>query len=211
VAKTEEFRDMVEVIAGAALKNNTATIEDLLLAKVEGNSIGDLITEKIAKIGENISVRRFQIFGLSEGVVEAYIHGMGRIGVLVEVTGNAGNVLEIAKDVAMQVAAAKPEYVARDQVPVEAVEKEKEILKAQAINEGKPANIAEKMVTGRLEKYFKEICLLEQPFIKDTDINVQKVLEQNGLKVTRFVRYEMGEGLQKRENDLAAEVAAMTK
>jgi elongation factor Ts len=211
VAKTDEFMVFVEAVAGAILQSKPVSVDELLTVKFGSGTVGDLVTEKIAKIGENISVRRFEMFETSDGITESYIHGAGKIGVLVELKGNAGNISEIAKDVAMQVTAAKPEYVTRDQVSAEHVEKEREILKAQAINEGKPENIAEKMVAGRIEKYYKEICLLEQPFIKDTDINVKKMLEQNQAEVVRFVRFEMGEGLQKRENDLAAEVAAMQK
>lgn len=210
VAKTDEFKAFVDQIADAVLQGAPANMDELLQAKTGNGTLGDLVTEKIAKIGENISVRRFELFTTSEGVVEAYIHGAGRIGVLVELSGS-NNVLEVAKDVAMQVAASRPEYVTRDQVPAETVEKEKEILVAQAVNEGKPANIAEKMVAGRIEKFFKEICLVEQPFIKDPDMNVQKMLDQTQVKVSRFARFEMGEGLQKKENDFAAEVEAMQK
>lgn len=210
VAKTDEFKAFVDQIANAILQDSPANMEELLQAKTGAGTVGDLVTEKIAKIGENISVRRFELFTAGDGVVEAYIHGAGRIGVLVEMSGSS-NVLEVAKDIAMQVAASRPEFVTRDQVPAETVEKEKEILVAQAVNEGKPANIAEKMVAGRIEKFFKEICLVEQPFIKDPDMNVQKMLEQKQVKVLRYVRFEMGEGLQKKENDFAAEVEAMQK
>lgn len=211
VAKTDEFKSFVDQIADSVLEGSPASLDDLLQSKTGAGTIGDLVTEKVAKIGENIFIRRFELFSTADGHIEAYIHGAGRIGVLVEAAGTAGNVAEVAKDVAMQVAASKPEFITRDQVPAENVEKEKEILKAQAMNEGKPANIAEKMVAGRIEKFFKEICLVEQPFIKDPDMNVQKMLDQNQVKVSRFVRYEMGEGLQKRENDFAAEVEAMQK
>lgn len=210
VAKTDEFKAFVSQIADAVLQNAPANLDELLQTTTGAGTVGDLVTEKIAKIGENISVRRFELFTTADGVVEAYIHGAGRIGVLVELSGG-DKALEVAKDIAMQVAASRPEYVSRDQVPAETVEKEKEILVAQAMNEGKPANIAEKMVAGRIEKFFKEICLVEQPFIKDTDINVQKMLDQNQVKVIRMARFEMGEGLQKKENDFAAEVEAMQK
>lgn len=209
VAKTDEFKQFVDQVAEAILTASPSTLEDVLQLSVEGSTISDLVTAKIAKIGENISVRRFELFEIADGCVESYIHGAGRIGVLVEVTGS-GNIIDSARDVAMQVAAAKPEFVTRDQVPAELVEKEKEILKVQAMNEGKPANIAEKIVTGRIDKFFKEICLVEQPFIKDPDLDVRKMLGQNQAQVTRFTRFELGEGLQKRENDLAAEVAAIT-
>lgn len=209
VAKTDEFKAFVETVADVILEEAPATVEDLLNANVNGGTVSGLVTEKIAKIGENISVRRFELFTANDGIVEAYIHGAGRIGVIVEMQGNSENAAAIARDIAMQVAAAKPEYVTRDQVPADVIEKEKEILKAQAINEGKPAEIAEKMVQGRIEKYYKEICLVEQPFIKDTDLTVKKMLEQQQTQVVRFARFEMGEGLQKREDDFAAEVAAM--
>jgi len=154
----------------------------------------------------------------AEGIVDSYIHGGGRIGVLVEVnieTDFAAKNAEfraLVKDIAMQVAASNPLYVAREDIPPEVVEKEKEILKAQAINEGKPENIAEKMVAGRIEKYYKQVCLLEQPFIKDTDKTVQDVINEKiatigeKISVRRFTRYEMGEGLKRREDNFAEEV-----
>ena len=211
VAKTDEFKSFVEEIAEAVLQNNPASLEELLQVKTGSGTVGDLVTNKVSKIGENISVRRFVAINTSDGAVAAYIHGAGRIGVLVEATGSGAKIAEVARDVAMQVAASRPEYVTRDQVPAETVEKEKEILMVQAMNEGKPANIAEKMVIGRVDKFFKEICLVEQPFIKDPDQTVQKILDQNQIGVAQFVRFEMGEGLQKRDNDFAAEVEAMKK
>lgn len=159
----------------------------------------------------------------AEGVVEAYIHGAGKIGVLVEVNCETDFVAKtdefktFVKDVAMQIAAAKPEFVRREEVPAEVIEKEKEILRAQALNEGKPERIVEKMVEGRLEKFFKEVCLLEQPFIKDPDITVGQLLTDKiakigeNITVRRFTRYEMGEGIQKKQSDLAAEVEAATQ
>ena len=159
----------------------------------------------------------------AEGVVEAYIHGGGRIGVLVEVNCETDFVAKtdefkaFAKDIAMQIAAAKPEYISREEVPIEVVEKEKEILKAQALNEGKPANIVDKMIVGRVEKFFKEICLLEQTFVKNPDQTIEVLLNEKTSKIgekisiRRFVRYELGEGLEKRSNDFAAEVAAQMK
>lgn len=154
----------------------------------------------------------------SEGIVEAYIHG-GRIGVLIEVNTETDFVAKneefrtFVKDMAMQVAAANPKYVSVDEVPQDEIEREREILKNQALNEGKPEHIAEKMVEGRIEKYFKEVCLLEQPFIKDTDIIVKDLLAEKiakigeNIKIRRFVRYQVGEGLEKREDNFAEEVA----
>jgi len=159
----------------------------------------------------------------AEGIVDAYIHGGGRIGVLVEVnieTDFAAKNEEFrsfVKDIAMQIAASNPQYVRREEVPEEVIEREKEILKVQAMNEGKPANIAEKMVAGRIEKFYKEVCLLEQPFIKDTDKTVQDVLNEKiatigeNINIRRFVRFEMGEGLAKKEENFAEEVMKQIK
>ena len=154
----------------------------------------------------------------AEGIVEAYIHGNGRIGVLVEVNIETDFAAKnedfrgFVKDVAMQIAASKPEYVRKEEVPADVIEKEKEILKAQALNEGKPEKIVEKMVEGRIEKYYKEVCLLEQPFIKDPDRTVQQLMNEKiatigeNISIRRFARFEMGEGLAKKEENFAAEV-----
>ncbi|HEX3029147.1 MAG TPA: translation elongation factor Ts [Clostridia bacterium] len=159
----------------------------------------------------------------AEGLVESYIHGGGRIGVLVEVNietdfaAKNEDFKAFVKDVAMQIAAAKPEYVRREEVPAELVEKEKEILKAQALNEGKPEKIIEKMVEGRIDKFFKEICLLEQPFIKDPDKTVQQLMNEKiatigeNINIRRFVRYERGEGIEKKEENFADEVMKQIK
>jgi elongation factor Ts len=159
----------------------------------------------------------------AEGLIESYIHGVGKIGVLVEVNCETDFVAKtdefkgLARDIAMQIAAAKPEYVSKDEVPQEALEKEKEILRAQALNEGKPEKIVDKMVVGRIEKYYKDVCLLEQPFIKDTNITIQQLLTEKiakigeNISVRRFARYELGEGIEKKQTDLAAEVEALTR
>ena len=194
VAKNEEFRSFV------------ATVEDLLnqpsIAE-EGKTVGEVLTGKIATIGENMSIRRFERFE-TENMIESYIHGDGKIAVLVEME-NATT--ELAKDVCMQIAAARPEYLDRESVPAERVDKEMEILKAQAMNEGKPAEIAEKVVMGRIGKFYGEICLVEQDFVKDPDIKVGKLVESKGAKIVRFARFEKGEGLEKREENFAEEVA----
>ncbi|MTV47827.1 translation elongation factor Ts [Heliobacillus mobilis] len=156
----------------------------------------------------------------AEGLVESYIHGGGRIGVLVEVNCETDFVAKtdayktLCRDIAMQIAASKPEYVRREEVPAEVIEKEKEILRNQALNEGKPEKIVDKMVEGRVEKYYKETCLLEQPFIKNPDVTVQQLLTEavakigENISVRRFVRFELGEGLAKKQDDFAAEVMA---
>ena len=159
----------------------------------------------------------------AEGLIESYIHGVGKLGVLVEVNCETDFVAMtdefkgLARDIAMQIAASKPEYVSREEVPAEMVEKEKEILLAQAINEGKPENIAGKMVEGRIEKYYKDVCLLEQPFVKDTNLTIQQLLTEKiakigeNISIRRFVRYELGEGIEKKQSDIAADVEAITR
>lgn len=206
VAKNDEFRKFVADTAKQIAITNPASVESLLEEKsIEDSSktIKDILTDKIATIGENMSVRRFERFE-STGIVESYIHGDGKIGVLVDFPKGTEIV---AKDVCMQIAAARPEYLNREEVPQDVVSHEMEILKAQAMNEGKPAEIAEKMVQGRIGKFFGEICLVEQAFVKEPDIKVQKLLDNNNAEIARFARFEKGEGLQKREENFAEEVA----
>ena len=197
VAKNQEFIDFVKNIAKQVATQNPANVEELLGQKyIEDatKTVKEILTDKIATIGENMSIRRFARFE-SQGLVESYIHGAGKIAVLVDLeTGSK----DVAKDVCMQIAAARPEYVCKEEVPTEQVSKEMEILKAQAINEGKPEQIAEKMVQGRIGKFYSEICLLDQPFVKESDIKVGKMLENNNAKVVRFARFEKGEGLEKK-------------
>ena len=207
VAKNEEFRSFVADVAKQVAQNNPATVEDLLnqesIAEA-GKTVQEVLTNKIATIGENMSIRRFERFESANGLVAKYIHGDGKIAVLVEMEGASE---ELAKDICMQIAAARPEFLDRDSVPQERVEKEMEILKAQAMNEGKPAEIAEKMVQGRIGKFYGEICLVEQPFVKDPDQVVGKMVEAKGAKIVRFARLEKGEGLEKKEENFAEEVA----
>jgi len=206
VAKNEEFKTFANDIAIQVVKENPTNVEELLAQKFINDSsktVSEVLTDKIATIGENMSIRRFVRF-TSNGLVEKYIHGEGKIGVLVAMEG--GNE-EIAKDVCMQIAAARPEYLDRNAVPEERVSKEMEILKAQAMNEGKPAEIAEKMVQGRIGKFYGEICLVDQAFVKDPNIKVSDLLSSNGAKVTEFARLERGEGLEKKEENFAEEVA----
>ena len=175
--------------------------------------MGDLITEKTAKIGEKISVRRFVRYDGKDGIVDSYIHMGGKVGVLVLAQGEKNDtVAEVLHDVALQIAAASPvapEYVTRDQVNPEHLHHETEILAAQARNEGKPEKIIEKMVQGRINKFYEEVCLLEQVFVKDGETRVGKMIENRvpGTKIVSFTRYKMGDGLEKKVSDLAAEVA----
>ena len=221
VAKNVDFQNFVHAIAEVIAKENPADVEALKEMKInDTQTVGDALTEKIATIGENMNIRRFARF---EGVNQAYIHAGGRIGVLVnfEIADASKAETEefktMAKDVAMQIAAVTPEYVREDEIPAERVEKEKEILTAQALNEGKPANIVEKMVVGRIKKFFKEICLVDQAFVKDQDITVgqyvQNVAKALGtdINIVKFARLEKGEGLEKKEENFADEVAKMMK
>ena len=206
VAKNEEFRTFVANIAEQVAKQNPKDVEELLNQKSiqeQDKTVSEVLTNKIATIGENMSIRRFARFE-STGLVESYIHGDGKIGVLINLSAGDSS---LAKDLCMQVAAARPEYLDRESVPAEKVAKEMEILKAQAMNEGKPAEIAEKMVQGRIGKFYSEICLLEQPFVKDPDMKVQKLVESKNAKVVEFARFEKGEGIEKKQENFAEEVA----
>ncbi len=205
VAKNEEFKKFVADIAEQIAKENPADVEALLAQKSikdSSKTVKDILTEKIATIGENLSIRRFERFE-TNGMVEKYIHGDGKIGVLVEME-NATS--ELAKDICMQIAAAKPEYLDRESVPQDRVDKEMEILKAQAMNEGKPAEIAEKMVQGRIGKFYGEICLVDQEYVKDSSMKISDLLKSKGAKVLKFARFEKGEGIEKKEENFAEEV-----
>ena len=204
VAKNDEFKAFVADVAEQVAKQNPANVEELLAEKSikEDKTVGEVLTDKIAKIGENMSIRRFARFE-SNGLIEKYIHGDGKIGVLVELNGGDS---EVAKDVCMQIAAAKPEFLNRESVPAERLEKEMEILKAQAMNEGKPEAIAEKIVQGRVGKFYSEICLVEQEFVKNPDMKVSELLSSKGAEAVRFARFEKGEGIEKKEENFAEEV-----
>ena len=188
---------------------NPTDVEGLLELKYKSSdkTVREELTEKIATIGENMTIRRFVRFE-SQGLVESYIHGDGKIAVLVDF---AKGETELAKDVCMQIAAAKPEYLKREEVPSEKVSKEMEILKAQAMNEGKPAEIAEKMVQGRIGKFYSEICLVDQEFVKDPAVKVGDLIKNKGAEIVRFARFEKGEGIEKKEENFAEEVMNQLK
>ncbi len=209
VAKNEEFRTFVMDVAKQIVKNNPESVEALLAEPAmfeEGKTVNEALIGKIATIGENISIRRFARFETTDGLIEKYIHGDGKIAVLVNMTSGTK---ELAKDVCMQIAAARPEFIDRDQVPAERVEKEKEILKAQTMNEGKPEAIAEKIVLGRINKFYQEICLVDQEFVKDPSKKVSDILKDS--KVLEFARFETGEGIEKKEENFAEEVMKQLK
>lgn len=221
VAKNAEFQAFVKICADTIIHQNPADVEALLQCKAEGSelTVDALLKEKILTIGENIKVRRFDRF---EGVVTSYVHAGGRIGVIVkfetsdEIAANDA-FKTCAHNVAMQIAALNPEYLDEASVPSERVEKEKEILTQQIVDEGKPANIAEKIVAGRLGKFFKEICLVDQAYVQDGSMSVKQYVdgvakELGGeIKIAGFTRFEKGEGLEKREDNFAEEIASMVK
>ena len=209
VAKNEEFRTFVNDLVKQVAEKNPANVEELLAQKYldTDKTVQEVLTDKIATIGENMSIRRFVRYE-SEGLVESYIHGDGKIGVLVNFKKGTS---DVAKDICMQIAAARPEYLNEKEVPAERVEKEMEILKAQAMNEGKPAEIAEKMVKGRIGKFYGEICLLDQEFVKDPSIKVSQLLSSKDAEIVSFARIERGEGLEKKEENFAEEVMKQIK
>ena len=208
VAKTDGFKELVAKVANHIVATKPADVEALLASEIDGQTVEALVTASVAKIGEKISVRRFALYEAPEGLVAAYIHGGGKIGVLVEMKG--GNA-ELGKDIAMQVAAANPSYLERSQVPAAELEHEKEVLSEQARNEGKPEKIIEKMVLGRINKYYKEVCLVDQEFVKDPDQTIAKLLKANNAEVLAFARFQLGEGIEKKQEDFAAEVMSQIK
>lgn len=206
VAGGDDFVAFAGKVAAAILASEPADLDALNNVPVEGKSFDEARRELIAKIGENMGVRRFAVVN-GKGKLASYLHGT-RIGVVVDVEGGDE---ELARDIAMHVAASKPQFVNADEVPGDIMAKEKEILIAQAADSGKPADIIEKMVEGRLRKHLAEITLLGQPFIKDPDQTVEKLLKANGAKVHSFVRYEVGEGVEKKEENFVEEVMAQAK
>ena len=209
VSKNEEFTSMLDTIGNAILNSNAKTVEEALELPCEEGTIKDLIIAKTAKIGEKLSLRRIEVVEKTDDeTFGSYLHMGGKIAVLTVLTGANE---EVAKDVAMQAAAMKPEFVREDEIPMDRVEKERAIFKEQAMNEGKPAEIAEKMVEGRLKKFFKEICLVSQSFIKNGDIDVATYVKNNGGEVKSMIRYEVGEGMEKRNDNFAEEVMNQVK
>ena len=233
VAKNPAFIDFTNEVAKIVAEQDPKVVTsdeqpgakalyDLVMSS--GQTVKETITELVATIGENMNVRRFARLAVEgHGTVESYIHMGGKIGVIAQVscgqasTAEKPELLALARDLGMQVAAARPDYVRREQVPSEALEREKSIFKAQAMEEGKPEAIAEKIVIGRVEKYYKEICLVEQIYIKDSDKTISKLLSEVGqnlgdtVDVVSYVRFEKGEGLEKRQDDFASEVMSQIK
>ena len=204
-AGNEQFRALEKKIAEHIAKANPADLDALSASELDGKTVATLITEATATIGEKISLRRFVRYE-STGHIASYIHMGGKIGVLLDLTGGDA---ALGKDVAMQIAAANPLAIDRSGVDASALEHEKEVLRKQALEEGKPEKIVDKMVEGRINKYYKEVCLTEQIFVKDSEKTVADVL--GDVKVTAFTRYQLGEGIEKKQENFAAEVAAQIK
>lgn len=226
VANTDNFKDFCAKIASHIAAASPANVEELLTQPFSGDkskTITDLISDATVAIGEKISVRRFARYEAKAGVVETYIHMGGKIGVLLEVNNDKPETFAsdlfrtYYHDLTLQIAAARPTCVNKSEVPTDTLDKEKEILRAQALNEGKPEKIVDKMVEGRIEKYYKEVCLVEQPFVKDPDKSItqytQEVAKAIGATIApvKFERFERGEGIEKRQENLADEIAQMAK
>lgn len=217
VAKNEEFREFVNNVAKLAVETNFTDVEELKNVKYfdQNETVQEVLTAKIAKIGENMNIRRIESVEVSNGTVAGYIHGAGKIAVIVglETEASGSELEELGKDIAMQVAAMNPKYITKDDVDQEYLAHEREILIAQALNEGKPQNIVEKMVEGRLQKELKDICLVEQVFVKDSDLTIGKLIDNvakklgKSIKIAGVRRFEVGEGLEKKSENFAEEVA----
>ena len=209
VSKNAEFTDMIKEIGEAILKSDAKTLEEALLLPSSEGTIADLIVAKTSKIGEKLSLRRLEVVEKTDTQnFGAYLHMGGKIAVLTLLEGANS---DVAKDVAMQAAAMRPEFLKEEDIDAERIERERKVFTEQAINEGKPADIAAKMVEGRLKKFFKEICLLDEPFIKDGDIDVKTFVKNNGGEVLKMVRYEVGEGMEHRSDNFAEEVMNQIK
>lgn len=211
VAKNEGFQTLVKEISEFLIAAKPATVEEANEAKLEsGLTVSEHISNAVAKIGEKITLRRFEIVEKADqDAFGPYLHMGGRIAVLTLLEGTTDE--EAAKDVSMHIAAMNPKYISRDEVSAEEVERERKVLTEQALNEGKPENIVAKMVEGRLGKYFEEICVLDQAFVKDSDKKVRDFVKSTGGTLVKFVRYEVGEGIEKREDNFADEVMSQVK
>ncbi len=210
-SKNDKFTGFVSALADLALAEQPDDLSALKALTLDGGTVEEALAQLIATIGENMNIRRYEKVCVDSGLVAAYVHAGGKIGVLVGIEGEAGEALAaFARGVAMHVAAANPQYISREDVPAEAVEREKAVLSERAAASGKPEHIIEKIVEGQLNKFYSEVCLLEQDYVLDTDLTVGKALEQaqQGARITAMKRFQLGEGIEKEESDFAAEVAA---
>lgn len=209
VAKTDNFNELLDQVSNHLIQSNAKSVDEVLSEPWyldENKDLNTVIKEAIASIGENINLRRFQKYQ-TDGFLYGYIHMGGKIGVIVDVDGERNSENELtAKDIAMHIAASAPEYIKRDDIPEEVLAKEKRIYREQLLNEGKPENIIDKIIPGKLDKFYKQVCLLEQEFVKDTEKTVEDVLKDSGLVINAFTRYELGEGIEKKSENFAEEV-----
>lgn len=210
VARNETFQELVKKIASHILATKPADVEALYNSEIDGETVTSIMNNAVATIGEKLNIRRFAVETKTDNdTFGQYMHMGGRIGVLTVVEGTTDET--IAKDVAMHAAALNPKYVSRDQVDQAELDHEREVLRQQALNEGKPEKIVDKMVEGRVRKYLEEICIVDQPFVKDSDQTVQQYLDSKNASIRSFVRYELGEGIEKREENFADEVLGQVK
>ncbi|CAD2077850.1 elongation factor Ts [Jeotgalicoccus coquinae] len=210
VARNESFQELVKNIASHILATKPADVEALYNSELDGETVTSLMNNAVATIGEKLNIRRFAVETKTDNdAFGQYMHMGGRIGVLTVVEGTTDEA--VAKDVAMHAAALNPKYVSRDQVDQAELDHEREVLRQQALNEGKPEKIVDKMVEGRVRKYLEEICIVDQPFVKDSDQTVQQFLDTQKATIRTFVRYELGEGIEKREENFADEVLGQVK
>ncbi len=207
VAKNPQFSEIATEAAKIIIAQNPASVEELLACKLGDSTVEEYLKGKIAIIGEKLAIRRFEKYE-TEGFLESYIHLGGKLGVMLDMAGEATDAAkEVAHDITLQIAFTKPAYLTKEEVSEETIAKEKEVLKQQAMNEGKPEAIAEKMVLGRIKKFYEENCLLEQAFIKDDSKKIADLLKAAGASINKFVFFVMGEGLEKKSEDLSEEVA----
>ena len=211
VSKNEEFRQLAHDIAKLAFDHKAKDHEELLGLKLGAQTVKEKVTELIAKIGENMQLRRVKVLHTANGVVSGYSHMGGKIGTLVVLEGAKGaDIAELGKDLAMHVAAAAPRYLVESEVNATELEQEREIARKRLEEEGKPADLIDKILVGQMKKFYKEVCFIEQAFIKDPNVTVQKHVDnaKKGLKIAAFARFQLGEGIEKKKEDFAAEVAA---
>ncbi len=209
VAKTDKFQDLVSEISEHLIQSDAEDTESILEESWfldDNKDVNTIIKEAIANIGENLNLRRFEKFS-TDGFLQGYVHMGGKIGVIVDLNTEINEAKEkVAKDIAMHVAASAPDYLTRDQVPSDIIEKEKEIYKEQMLNEGKPEHIIDQIVEGKIDKFYSQICLVEQEFVRDTDKTVGQLLEEESIQINSFTRYELGEGIERKAEDFAEEV-----
>jgi len=209
VAKNEKFLTLLDSLGNAILNSEAKNLEEALNVEIDGKKISDVIVESTAKIGEKITLRRVLVVEKTDDMTFGpYVHMGGKIASLAVIEG--GNET-VAKDIAMHVAAINPRYLNQDQISEDVISHEREVLRNEALNEGKPANIVDKMVVGRLNKFLKEICLVNQPFVKNPDLTVEKFAKEANATIVSFARLEVGEGIEKRQEDFAAEVKSQIK